>query len=433
MLVVEPSRNDAMKATTLPAANESERRSTVFSAPTRFLARQPILDARRHVVGHELLFRSGWETAFRDESGNATHRMVDHCVALGIEELADGGLAFVNCTREALVSGLVTLLPPASTVLEILETVEPDSELVAACHSLRDRGYRFALDDYLPRVEMQPLIELADFVKVDFRLADAPTRSQIVRQIRGSQAMLLAEKIEDQAEFDMALAEGYRYFQGYFFCRPKLIADQEIPPNRVNFLRLLVELARMPLNLREVTRIVESEASLCYRLLRLANSAFMGVRAEVTSVQEAMVLIGDDRFRTLVSVALSSAMGSDQPPALIRVSLEHARFCELLAPWLGENPTEQYMLGLLSLLDAILQTPMTKIVQSLPLRRSAKAALLGETGGIAAALDLIRSFEAGSWGSCASVAEGFGMTEESLAQVYMDSLRWAANAVALAG
>jgi len=402
--------------------------------PQRFLARQPILNARREVIGYELLFRSGWENCFPGQSGDdsdqATRQTLDNCVYLGIDSLTNNGVAFVNCTRDALVGKLVTLLPPKTTVLEILETVEPDPELVKACIELREMGYVFALDDFLPRPELQPLIDIASYIKVDFRLSDAKSRHEIQQALRGSHAALLAEKVEDQEEFAIARSEGYEFFQGYFFCRPKIMANREIPPNRMNYLRLLIELTRTPLNLREVMRIVQSEASLCYRLLLLANSPMWGVHGDVTSVRHAFMLVGENRFRTLVSVAASCVLSQDQPSALISLSLERARFCELLAPLVGEDPTEQFMLGLLSLVDAMLETTMEAVAKSLPLRPEAKEALLGATNPVAVPLCLIRSFESGAWGNCSCASTDMGVSEETLAGLYVDAVKWATETLA---
>jgi c-di-GMP phosphodiesterase len=399
--------------------------------PSRFLARQPILDVRRKVVGYELLFRAGWENCFDGASDEATRQMLDNCLYMGIESLTNGGLAFVNCTRQAIVGRLVTLLPPETTVLEILETVEPDAEVVEACMDLRKMGYLLALDDFVPSPAMQPLIEIASYVKVDFRLSDAGMRRQIHDLMRDSRAALLAEKVEDQEEFNVALAEGYEYFQGYFFCRPKIMVNRDIPPNRMNYLRLMADLTREPLNLLAVTRNVELEPSLCYRLLRLANSALWGIRNDVTSVHDALMLVGEERFRILVSVAASCVLGQDQPPALISLSLERARFCELVAPLVGENPTEQFMLGLLSLMDAMLETPMDSIAKSLPLRAKAKAALMGATNPVSVPLCLIRSFESGAWGTCSGTANDLGVSEETLARLYMEAVKWATDSLAL--
>jgi EAL and modified HD-GYP domain-containing signal transduction protein len=393
--------------------------------PSRFLARQPILNARGEIFAYELLFRAGWENCFRGESDAATLQTLDQIMYMGIESLTNNQLAFVNCTREALVGRLVTVLPSRTTVLEILETVEPDAEVLEACRELRKMGYQIALDDFVPSPQMRPLIEVASYVKVDFRLSDAKVRREIYEMTCDSYAALLAEKVEDQEEFDVARGEGCEYFQGYFFCRPKVFANREIPPNRVNYLRLMAELTRKSLNLREVVHIVSLEASLCYRLLRLANSPLWGRRNDVTSVQDAFMLVGEDRFRALVSVAASCVLNESKPSALTSLSVERARFCELLAPLIGQNPTEQFMLGLLSLLDAMLQTPMESIVQSMPLRAEAKAALLGATNPAAVPLCLIRNFESGAWGSCAVAADSVGVSEETLAKLYFESVQWA--------
>jgi len=387
--------------------------------PSRFLARQPILDTQREIVGYELLFRAGWENCFSGESDDASRQMLDNCVYLGVESLVGDKLAFINCTRESLMSKLVLLLPPKSTVLEILETIEPDEDLVNTCLDLVKLGYRFALDDFILKPEMQPLINLASYVKVDFRQSDAVERKLIQQMVRGSNAILLAEKIEDQAEFDIALAEGYKLFQGYFFCRPKVMANREIPPNRMNYLRLLVEMTRDPLDLRKVTGIVEVEASLSYRLLRMANSALWGIRYDVTSVK--------------VSVAASCALGHDQSPALIGLSLERAHFCQLLAPLINQDPAEQFMLGLMSLLDAMLQTPMIEIAKSLPLRSEVKDALLGSPNPEGLPLRIFRNIEGGDWATCQIAAKEMGTDEETLSKMYVESTQWASGVIASGG
>jgi c-di-GMP phosphodiesterase len=396
----------------------------------RFLARQPILNGRREILGYEILSRSGWENSFRGEQESSTQKMIDNCLYLGIEAIAKDRLAFVNCTREALTERLVTILPAKTTVLEVLESVEPDGELMKACLDLRAMGYALALDDFQPRPEVQPLVDIATYIKVDFQQSDAAVRRQISRMTCTSGAALLAEKVEDQAEFDTALQEGYEFFQGYFFCRPKVVMSREIPPNRLNYLRLLAELTREPLDLHRVTQTVELEPSLCYRLLRLANSPVWGVRTQVTSVRDAFLLVGENRFRVLASVAASCVLSQEQPPALISLSLERARFCELLAPLTGQNPTEQFMLGLLSLLDAVLAVPMETIAASLPLREEAKAALLGAKNPAALPLCLIRGFEAGEWSTCEREANEHALSEETLAGLYVKAIQFAGESLA---
>ncbi|HEV2619275.1 MAG TPA: HDOD domain-containing protein, partial [Acidobacteriaceae bacterium] len=367
---------------------------------------------------------------FTGERDAAIRKTLDNCVSIDIESLAGGGLAFVNCSREALLGRLMTLLPAATTVLEVLETVEPDDEVVKACTDLRDLGYRIALDDFVPRVGMRRLVEIADYIKVDFRGSDAGERRAIRRMVRDSNATLLAEKVEDQEEFDMARGEGFELFQGYFFCQPKMIAGREIPPHRMNYLRLLAALTRTPLDVDEVIDIIRLEPPLSYRVLRLANSPVWGVRSTVTSIDEALMLVGEDRFRMLVSVVGANMLGQQQPAALIGLSLERARFCELVAPLIGENRTEQFILGLLSLLDAMTETPMGAIVRSLPLREQAKDALMGVENHASLALRTIQSFESGVWRGEPLDSGTLGVGEETLTRLYVESVKWAKDSIA---
>jgi EAL and modified HD-GYP domain-containing signal transduction protein len=271
---------------------------------------------------------------------------------------------------------------------------------------------------------MQPLVQMASYIKVDFQQSDAAARRSIRRMARHSRAAFLAEKVEDEAGMKHAIAEGFEYFQGYFFCRPKIVANREIPPNRMHYLRLLIELTKTPLNLCDVTRIVEMEPSLCYRLLRLANSALHGSRQNIASVSDAFLLVGEDRFRTLVSVAASCLWGEGQSPALIRLALERARFCELAAPLARENPTEQFMLGLMSLVDAMLEMPMETITKSLPLRAEAREALLGASSATAQPLRWIRGFESGGW------KHDGGALQETLTGLYLQAVRWVSESLA---
>jgi c-di-GMP-related signal transduction protein len=421
-----PELNIDMVLEPVPGQARDEAAERAAILPSRHLARQPILDLQREVVGYELLFREGWENHFTGERDSAVRKTLDNCVSIDIESLVGGGLAFVNCSREALLGRLMTLLPAATTVLEVLETVEPDDDVVKACAELRDLGYRIALDDFSPRPEMKRLVEIADFIKVDFRASDEEARREIRRMARDSHAALLAEKVEDQEEFDMARGEGFELFQGYFFCRPKIIAGREIPPHRMNYLRLLAALTRRPLNVDEVIDIVRLEPPLSYRVLRLANSPLWGVRSTVSSIGEALMLVGEDRFRMLVSVVGSNMLGQEQPAALTGLSLERARFCELVGPLIGENPTEQFILGLLSLLDAMTESPMEAIAKSLPLRPQVKDALMGADNQASLALRAIRSFESGA----ALDSETLGVEEETLTRMYVESVKWAAESMA---
>ena len=396
---------------------------------SRFLARQPILDVRQNIVAYELLFRSGWDNVYSGDANDATRQMLDNILVVGAEGLSSNTLAFVNCTRDALVGHLVTLLPPLHTVLEVLETIEPDDEVIAACRNLKRMGYRLALDDFFTSERMAPLIEIADYIKIDFRASDTSARRRIRAQLEGSKAALLAEKIEDQGEFELALSEGYRYFQGYFFSRPTILSREEVPLNYLNTIKLLAAISKPALDPREIERIVTSDAPLCFRLLRLANSPVYAIRNQIGSVRRALTIIGENEFRKLATVALAGSLRRNRPHALLSLSLQRARFCELLAPQLEEDPFEQYLLGLFSLLDAILQSPMEVVVNLLPLRAPVRAALLGESNSTGACLRFVKGYETGELSAESAAPELLQLGPEALNTMAIAATRWAESSL----
>jgi c-di-GMP-related signal transduction protein len=400
-------------------------------APVRFIGRQPILDPARKVFGYELLFRAGWENFFSGDSETAAQQMIDNTLLFGMDTLVLGGTAFVNCTRDSLTSRVVTCLPAATTVLEVLETVHVDDEVIAACRELKALGYRIALDDFLPGTSSDRLIAIADYIKLDFRAGDAAQLRRIQRQLQGSPVALIAEKVETAAEFQRALDDGYHLFQGYFFAHPAVLTSRQIPANRMVYMQLLSALSRSPSDHDEIERLVGAETSLCFRLLRLVNSAGFGVRNRISSIRQALLMVGEIEFGKLVTIAAAACLGSEahQSPELILLCLHRARFCELLAPIAGQTAAEQYLIGLLSVIDAMLGLPMKQVLQLLPLRPPAAAVLLGEESPLDLPLRLIQHYEHSQWEICADFCTALAISEAQLTSIYLDSLQWATKQV----
>ncbi|HVC91199.1 MAG TPA: HDOD domain-containing protein [Acidobacteriaceae bacterium] len=395
--------------------------------PERFFARQPILDRQKQVFGYEFLFRSGSQNSScitsSAESDSATRLMVDNSLLYDFEALAGTGKTFLNCTREALTTGLVTLLPARSTVLEILEDIEPDSEVVEACLRLRDLGYQLALDDFVLRPGLERLLPYADYIKIDFRLSDAPERGKTRHFLKGCRARLIAEKIEEEQEFGVAIQEGFDLFQGYFFCRPADFSRNHIPSNHLSYLQILAAVSQSSFEWKVIAKLVRQEPPLSYRLLRMVNSANYMVRCEISSLERALVVVGEDGFRKLIAVALTGEFGKGQPSELIRQTLQRASFCEMAAAHLREDPTEQYLFGLLSLLPAVLGISMPQIVGLLPLRAPVKNALLGESNEVARSLNCFLKHQSGQW-HCPG-CNGASLEADQMHDLYRRSLLWA--------
>lgn len=411
-----------------PAAPESTPGSS------RYVARQPILDLRGHVHGYELLFRSGPASVTFTGDGDAATRMVlDNSVLMGLDRLTGGLPMFVNCTQEALTRGLVKVLPAEHTVLELLETLEPNAALMKACKDLKARGFRLALDDFVWSPKWQPLLEIADYVKVDLTLTTPRQRAELKRKIGSRATNLVMERVETPKDLALSIKEGFTLFQGYYFCRPQLVENRCVPANRIVHLEILQAVLEFPLNVKQISALVKRDPSLTYRLLRIVNSPVYATRQVVSSIQDALVLVGDEMFRRVAMLAAASEMKGNHPSELLRMAFLRGRFCELVSAITGEDPTEQYLLGMLSLLPAMLSVPMSTIITALPLRTEVREALLGENNGERAVLNWLLHYEMGEWENCDRIAKAAGLPEDRILELYCDAVTWAEINMSLAG
>ena len=268
----------------------------------RHFALQPIFNLSRAAIGYEALFRAGWDSHFSGESNIATRIMIDNWLLYGFEDLTGNRSTFLNCTREALVSGLLSLLPQWS-VFEILESVEPDEEVLQACLRLKALGYRFSLDDFESPDRMEGFLGLADFIKIDFRLTSSKVRASLMRRLKNTGAALIAEKIETEEEYRSAVWEGFELFQGYYFLENASFAMTRDPLNEKNGLRLLKQLQRPGFAIGKLADLIDLEPGIGCRLLRKANWR-MGQGSPVNSYREALEIVGKSEFMQIVTLAM---------------------------------------------------------------------------------------------------------------------------------
>ena len=395
----------------------------------RYVARQPILDLRGKVHGYELLFRDGPAAAFRGDGELATRTMIDNTVLFGLRQLTFGLPAFVNCTAETLTGNLVSILPSGMTVLEILETVDPSPAVVSACRKLKALGYRLALDDFLWKPGMDPLVEIADYIKVDFTLANHPERVRLLDRLSRYTVALIAEKVENQEQLAEAREEGFTLIQGYYFCRPTLLENRKLPVNRISHVEILRLLQDDTFDLQELARLVKCDASLTYRLLRLINSPFCAIQQEVRSVHGALIAVGEEAFRRIATLAIASELNAGQPLELLRMAFVRGRFCELAARLQKLDPSEQYLLGLLSLLPAMLRLPMRDLAPLLPLREEIRQALLGADVEERCLLAWLERHELGDWAACEWIVEAHELDAPDLPRCYEEAVVWAEAAL----
>jgi EAL and modified HD-GYP domain-containing signal transduction protein len=324
-----------------------------------------------------------------------------------------------------LIKGLITLLPSTTTVVEILETVPPDPDVVAACHSLKEQGYMIALDDYVAGDAREPLAEIADIIKVEMQLTTEVERAQLIKQFGPWRCRMLAEKIETHVDFVRARDQGFVYFQGYFFRRPEMMSIHDMPANRLNYLKMLQEVSRPDLDVPGLENLIKAEASICYRLLRYLNSPMFGFKKEIHSVRHALSILGERDVRRWVRLVAAVGAGQDRTSDLVLSALVRGRFGELLAPRVPHGESDLFLMGLLSLIDAMLEMPMESVLEKIPLDQATKAVLLGQPSVLRPVFQLTLAHESGEWGAAARLSESLQVDAEEVAGYYWQAQQWA--------
>jgi c-di-GMP-related signal transduction protein len=390
-----------------------------------YVARQPILDREEKVFGYELLFRDGMENTFAGDCDEATRATLDRSLVMGLDVLCDGRRAFINCTRDTLIKGLVTLLPSASAVVEVLEAVPADPDVIAACRSLKEGGYTIALDDFIADDSREALVEMADIIKVDMKLTTDVQRAAMVKKYGPWRHRLLAEKIETRDEFTQARDQGFVYFQGFFFRRPEKLSTRDLPANRLNYVRMLQEVSHAELDVPALERLIKGEASVCYRLLRYLNSPIFGLKNEVHSVRHALSMLGEREVRRWVRLVAAVGAGQEKTSDLVLSALVRARFGELLQPLVPHGDSDLFLLGLLSMLDAMLEMPMSDVLDLVPIDHETKAVLLGKPSALRPVYQLMLAHESGEWEAAAELSASFHLDSEEVAGYYWHAQQWA--------
>lgn len=400
-----------------------------------FIARQPIFTQQQTVYAYELLYRSGMANNFCagvDLEHAARKVIADSGLLLGTRNLTDGKRAFVNVTREVLVNGMIELLPRDLTVVELLETIEPDDEVLAACRKLKETGYTLALDDFVYDPRFEPLIELTDIIKVDFLLSGSEERKSLAQRAARYGIKLLAEKVETHEEFRAAVELGYSYFQGYFFCKPVILAHRDVPGNKLQHLRILQEIQQPEINMEHVERIIRRDLSLTYKLLRYLNSAAFNFRNEIETIRQALMLLGERQIRKWASLVIMMSLSDDKPEELVMQALIRARFCETLgtAAGLTARAEDMFLIGMMSLMDAILDRALPDILTDLPLNADIRDALTGKENRLRQIYMLVLAYERGDWQELAERTAQTAINVVELPDLYLSAVEWATQSYA---
>lgn len=369
-----------------------------------FVGRQPILDRNGNLFGYELLYRNSEVNRFPNVNPEKATIgvLVNTFLTIGVDRVSGAYPSFINFTGELLAQDLYEHLNPARVIIEVLEDVEITPTLLTKLRKLKNQGFRIALDDFVltKQYEVEKgLFTIIDFIKVDFFQSDRQERERIQNFVRiYPNVQLLAEKIETEAEFEEAKKAGYTLFQGYFFATPEIVKGAEVPSIEEHNFRIMDRLNTELPSIRDVAGLITQDMSLTYKLLRFINTYAFGIPRKITSIQQAIILIGLQETKKWIYIITLHQMGvgegKGRTKVLVDYSLVRAKLCELLAKRKGhQNSDEFFLVGMFSMLDVILHRDWHEIEQDIPLSDNVMHTLMGEPTQMSPYIQLVIAVE----------------------------------------
>lgn len=394
-----------------------------------FVARQPIFDIRQNVYGYEIFYRSSETNSFdntRHDIATAS-TLMNAFVAFGLDNLTNNKPAFINFHESFIIEEIPELFPTDNLVIEMPALLEPTPAILARFKALHEKGYVIALGDFAIKPGFEPFLDYARIVKLDFKkLGIDDVRNVIIRCKLKPHLIFLAEKVETHEEFECARKIGCSLYQGYYFGRPIMHRTQTLQSLEVTYISLLNAVSKNEIDFSEVSKIILRDMSLTYYLLKLVNAPAFGLLSRVTSVRQALVVLGEREIQKWFSMIVLNIIGKEKPGELIRVSLLRARLAELLAAKTPMRTKSEhfFLAGLFSMLDAIMDRPFMQIVHEIYLPEAVKNYLLGTEGMITPVMSLVIAYERGDWDRVVDLAQSLQLGTDEIINAYKEALKW---------
>ncbi len=389
-----------------------------------YLARQPIFDDEQGIYGYELLFRDSRENQARlgpDGTSATSKVMLNTMMEQDLGKLVGNKLAFFNLDHEFLLAGTDLPLSADHIGIEIIENVPVDDDSISAVAQLDMLGYTIALDNFSWREGIENFLEHASLVKIDILEHDVMAQIDIIKKLKGHNVAMVAKSVETRSQFEQCRRLGFKYFQGFFLCRPTTITAKRLPESKINVMRLVKQLQDPNVTPEELEAIIRNDVALHYRLLRTVNSAYYGLSVKIQSIQHAIVYLGIPTIRSWSRLQIMAGV-DDRPSELMRLALIRARMCELMTANMAKQTQDMaFTAGLFSLLDALMDTPMDEVISMLPLDDDLIDALVKRDGPYGRLLETVINYERGEWEKIND--ELFPV--DRLRRSYLESVAWA--------
>ncbi|MCI2282533.1 HDOD domain-containing protein [Colwellia sp. MSW7] len=394
-----------------------------------YTARQPILNNRKHVVAYELLFRDSTKNCFPSDVAPdiATAKLlINSYLNIGLETMTEGKPALINFPMNILAEHLVNMAPYKNIIVEVLESVEPTDENYQVLAKLSRQGFSLALDDFIYSPAWERFFPLIKLIKVDIIATPLASMAYLIPLFRQYKIKLLAEKVETYQDFLEAQALGFDYYQGYFFYKPEIFIGIEIGSSHPFLMSIYSEVIKEDYSYKKLERYFEYDMDLTYKLLRFVNSVWFSHTKEIKSIKQAIAYLGEIQLRKFVCLIVMAKLNPEKPTVLIHNTILRARLCEKFAKLMGLNQLSEYafLTGLFSTLDAILDRPMAKVLQALPLAEEINNALLNHTGVLAECLDFVIAYSEGNWDVINTFSQAYNISPESLISSSDEAYQW---------
>jgi EAL and modified HD-GYP domain-containing signal transduction protein len=393
-----------------------------------FIGRQPIMDAQQRIMGYELLFRDtahATSANFSDDLLAGAQILVNTLNNMGTEWLFGDKIAFLNVSANVLQSEFLELLPAQRIVLEILEDVVPTPELIERLRALKQHGFTLALDDYDGNPAFDPLLDQVSFVKIDLLQTPADRLGALVTHARRHPVKLIAEKVETQAAFNTCKALKFDYFQGFYFAHPETLTARVINPGQALVLELLNKV-RANADVGEIEKGFKRDVALSFKLLRYINSVGFGLSCEIQSIRHALAILGYQQLYRWLTLLVVTANEGATPPALMKTAVTRGRLTELLGQdFLDKTERDNlFIVGIFSLLDAMLEMPMDQILEKLILPEPISDALLHREGIYGPFLQLAEACESSDIAHIRELAESLTLDPDRVNVAHIQALAW---------
>lgn len=390
------------------------------------VGRQQILDCNLNIHAYEILFRGkDFDLNQQDGATSATNQVItDSILEIGLNEIVGSSKAFINFTTQNLLEKTPLHLPKDRIVIEVLEDVIVDATMVETIKGFSQQGYTIALDDFIFTPEWLPLIELADIIKLDVMAMPLAETLATIEKLKPYNVKLLAEKVETREEFEALKRAGCVLFQGFFFSKPNIVEGKRLGVNQIATVKLLSTINNPDVSFNELSAVITQDVGLSYKLLHYINSAFFSFPNKIESIQHALTCLGIKEVKRWVNI-LALTSFTDKPDALFQNILIRGKMCELLAEQFGQDPSQMFLMGMLSSLDGLLDIPIEEAISQLPMSDDIEQAILQKEGVAGEILSYVINYE--QW----------KLTEEdmrrinsnTIGEIYFKSVNWSNEAL----